>query len=314
MSDGNPPEYYPLRWKVADAAEDLWALHRAKMLVLLLVLLLAGGGAWAAFGRDGGDVETTDGDTPTDTTAQASDSPTGLEDDNSDQDGNTDSDTADDSTTVAPTTSEAVTTTTSSTTSSTTTSSTTSTTTTTVSPRTADAATIAATEPGAILDLTNSQVTLIGGVPTDAVADETLTLARAIFDGTEIVDEQIVDDSFPAPDVVTLRLSAADLFGYNSDQLNPTYTPLIDKIAAAMVAADTWQVEVSGHTDDTGPSDGNQRLSEGRAESAAARLRAQGVGSERITVVGRGEDQPVADNGTEAGRLANRRVEFAITR
>ena len=155
---------------------------------------------------------------------------------------------------------------------------------------------------------------LNGGLPSDAAADEVLALAEDFFPGYTIVDDQIVDDSFADTDSVTLRLSGTDLFGYNSDNLNGIHLPAVDQLAASLIADDAWSVEVTGHTDDVGPSDGNQRLSNRRASAAAARIVAQGVPQARVTSVGLGEDQPIASNGSDAGRLQNRRVEFVLTR
>ncbi len=289
-SDGKSPDYYPLRWKVADGVEDLFVLHRGKAAAGVLLLL-----AGLIFGFilfTGGD-----GD--------------------GDQEVATDSG----STTVAPTTTEATTTvaptTTEATTTTTTPATTTTTTTTTiavVSERApASPAERDATSPGAIIEMGPTTIRLVGGFATDREADETLTLANAVFPGIDVVDDQLVDESYEAVEGITFRLSAADLFGYNSDNINATYLPVIDQLAAAMVAAESWKVQVTGHTDDTGPADGNQRLSEGRAQSAANRLINQGVSTDRITVLGLGEDQPIETNSTEAGRLANRRVEFVVT-
>ena len=294
-SEGKSPDYYPLRWKVADAVEDLFVLHRGKAAagVLLLLAGLIFGFIVFTGGGDDGDAElaTTD-----DTTSVA---PTST----------------DASTTVAPTTTESTTTTVApTTTESTTTTTTTTTTIVEVSARAPESdAERDATSPGAIIEMGPSTVRLVGGFATDREADETLTLANAVFPGIDVVDDQLVDTSYEAVEGITFRLSAADLFGYNSDNINSTYLPVIDQLAAAMVAADTWQVQVTGHTDDTGPSDGNQRLSEGRAQAAANRLINQGVATDRITVLGLGEDQPIETNSTEAGRLANRRVEFVVT-
>ena len=297
-------DYYPLRWKLADFAEDLFVLHRT---AVVAVLALFGAGLILIGYLALGDGQTTT-ETVTDQTnglertvgAGSDDAPT-TTDVGQDESATT-------STTTAPETT---------TTSTTTAPETTTTTTTTVAAVSARAATspdqIASTPPGAILELTPSVIRLVGGLPDDSMADENIAVAEQFFPGIPIDDQQIVDASFPDPDVLTMRLSAPDLFGYNSDSLNSTYLPLIDQIAAAVQASNTITVEVSGHTDDTGPPDGNQRLSEGRAASAAQRLIAQGVPSARVTSVGRGEDQPIAPNGTEAGRLANRRVEFAIT-
>ena len=293
-SEGKSPDYYPLRWKVADAVEDLFVLHRGKAAagVLLLLAGLIFGFIVFTGGGDGGDAElaTTDGTTSVaPTTSEAS-------------------------TTVAPTTTESTTTTVAPTTTEATTTTTTTTTIVEVSARAPENdAERDATSPGAIIEMGPSTVRLVGGFATDREADETLTLANAVFPGVEVVDDQLVDESYEAVEGITFRLSAADLFGYNSDNINGTYLPVIDQLAAAMVAADTWQVQVTGHTDDTGPSDGNQRLSEGRAQAAANRLIDQGVATDRITVLGLGEDQPIETNSTEAGRLANRRVEFVVT-
>jgi outer membrane protein OmpA-like peptidoglycan-associated protein len=69
---------------------------------------------------------------------------------------------------------------------------------------------------------------------------------------------------------------------------------------------------IAGHTDNVGTEAYNQGLSQRRADAASAWLRQQGVSSSRLLTRGLGESEPVADNGTEAGRSTNRRVEVAI--
>jgi outer membrane protein OmpA-like peptidoglycan-associated protein len=71
---------------------------------------------------------------------------------------------------------------------------------------------------------------------------------------------------------------------------------------------------ISGHTDNQGTAAMNQKLSEQRAESVIAWLGAHGVNPSRLTPEGYGPSRPVADNGTEAGRALNRRVEIGITK
>ncbi len=65
-----------------------------------------------------------------------------------------------------------------------------------------------------------------------------------------------------------------------------------------------------GHTDDTGPSDLNASLAERRAKAVAGFLRQQGIAESALYFQGAGETLPIADNRTEAGRNANRRVEI----
>ena len=69
---------------------------------------------------------------------------------------------------------------------------------------------------------------------------------------------------------------------------------------------------IVGHTDALGSQSYNQGLSERRARSAATYLMTQGVRGARIEARGMGETEPAADNGTEAGRQRNRRIEVAI--
>jgi outer membrane protein OmpA-like peptidoglycan-associated protein len=69
---------------------------------------------------------------------------------------------------------------------------------------------------------------------------------------------------------------------------------------------------VRGHTDSTGTTAGNDRLSQDRAESVRSDLISQGVAGDRITATGMGSQYQVASNASEAGRQQNRRVEIEI--
>lgn len=70
--------------------------------------------------------------------------------------------------------------------------------------------------------------------------------------------------------------------------------------------------EVAAHTDATGDASVNLQLSQRRAEVAVRHLVQSGVDPARLKAVGYGKAQPIADNATEAGRSANRRLEFRI--
>ncbi len=71
-------------------------------------------------------------------------------------------------------------------------------------------------------------------------------------------------------------------------------------------------VEIAGHTDDRGDAEINLRLSQRRADTVAKHMVRHGVAADRIRAVGYGETQPIAQNGTEAGRKSNRRIEFRV--
>jgi outer membrane protein OmpA-like peptidoglycan-associated protein len=65
-----------------------------------------------------------------------------------------------------------------------------------------------------------------------------------------------------------------------------------------------------GHTDDTGDSKLNAKLSEERAKEVARVFKEVGVGEDQLYYQGAGETLPIADNKTEVGRAKNRRVEI----
>lgn len=71
-------------------------------------------------------------------------------------------------------------------------------------------------------------------------------------------------------------------------------------------------LEIQGHTDSQGRETMNQQLSQARAQSVLDELRARRVLTATFTAVGYGESRPIADNDTEAGREANRRIEFRV--
>jgi len=69
---------------------------------------------------------------------------------------------------------------------------------------------------------------------------------------------------------------------------------------------------VVGYTDSTGSETHNQQLSELRANAVKNALVIKGVNTARVTTMGMGESNPIADNSTEAGRQLNRRVNVVI--
>ena len=109
---------------------------------------------------------------------------------------------------------------------------------------------------------------------------------------------------------VTIR-TTADHFAFDSAELKPAMESALDGVAAKVAASKGDEMlEIVGHTDSTGPADYNQGLSERRAQSAADYLAGKGVSPSKMTIKGMGENSPVADNATAAGRAMNRRVEI----
>ena len=71
-------------------------------------------------------------------------------------------------------------------------------------------------------------------------------------------------------------------------------------------------VEIQGHTDNNGTPESNKTLSQDRANSVKRYLSAGGVSEARMTAIGYGQEMPLADNKTEAGKTKNRRVDFKL--
>ena len=102
-------------------------------------------------------------------------------------------------------------------------------------------------------------------------------------------------------------------FAVNSTNISPAMRNTLDGVAQSMVNYPNSLIDVMGHTDSTGSDQYNLDLSRRRADSVANYLTSRGVAGARIERIGYGEQYPVADNTTEAGRAQNRRVEIRIT-
>jgi outer membrane protein OmpA-like peptidoglycan-associated protein len=113
-------------------------------------------------------------------------------------------------------------------------------------------------------------------------------------------------------DNLTLNLPSNITFGTNSADLSANFYPVLDKVGATLQEYGDTVIEVAGHTDSTGSAAYNKALSERRAQSVAAYLTSRGVKSQRLIIIGDGEDHPVATNATAEGRQRNRRVELTI--
>ena len=102
-------------------------------------------------------------------------------------------------------------------------------------------------------------------------------------------------------------------FEHGSAGIKKESHELLDQIALTIKAnPQIDQVRVEGHTDDTGPEEINQRLSQERAESVRGYLVQRGVTPRRLTAKGYGSSRPKRDEKTEEARSKNRRVDFVV--
>lgn len=102
-------------------------------------------------------------------------------------------------------------------------------------------------------------------------------------------------------------------FAFDSASLGVATDARLSAMAAFMEHYPNAAVKVVGHTDTSGPESVNMQLSEARAKAVVDFLTEAGVDASRLSMEGKGESEPIADNNTRAGRMKNRRVDFVIS-
>jgi outer membrane protein OmpA-like peptidoglycan-associated protein len=101
-------------------------------------------------------------------------------------------------------------------------------------------------------------------------------------------------------------------FDFNSYELKPETKINLDKLSDILNKYDDTNILIEGHTDNIGSEEYNLTLSEKRAEAAKRFLINSSVDHVRLSSIGYGLSQPIADNNEKWGRQVNRRVEVAI--
>ena len=101
-------------------------------------------------------------------------------------------------------------------------------------------------------------------------------------------------------------------FAFNSSKLSGEAFPILYDAAKTLLKNPDVKVEIQGYCDYIGSDAYNKKLSQRRAETVKDYLESKGVASSRLTAVGYGKTDFVADNKTEDGRAANRRIEFKV--
>ena len=102
------------------------------------------------------------------------------------------------------------------------------------------------------------------------------------------------------------------LFDTGKSTLKPSSSEALNNLVEVLKLKGTMVIELAGHTDNVGDPLSNQKLSQDRADAVRNYLIAKGIAANRITAKGYGDTQPVADNGTAAGKQQNRRTEVRV--
>ena len=125
-----------------------------------------------------------------------------------------------------------------------------------------------------------------------------------------------------APPVQRYSLSADTLFEFGKSDIKPAQQSKLDTIIAKLGDSRISRITVTGHADRIGTSDANQQLSISRAESVKTHLTGKNVASDQITVVGKGETEPMTSSLECSGPVSpkviaclapDRRVDIELT-
>ena len=134
------------------------------------------------------------------------------------------------------------------------------------------------------------------------------------FDIPEGSDYNLVDKTIELKNIaVGSKIALRNIFfDIGKSVLRPESNAELDRLVKLLIDVPKLNIEISGHTDNTGSSSVNDKLSQDRAEAVVSYLKAKGISSARMTAKGYGSSKPIASNSTSDGRQENRRTEFEI--
>ena len=119
-------------------------------------------------------------------------------------------------------------------------------------------------------------------------------------------------EAAPVPTSEKVSFAAEALFDFDKAIVKPEGKAALDDLLNKLQGMNTEVMVTVGHTDSIGTDAYNQKLSLRRAEAVKAYIVSKGVDQSRVYTEGKGETQPVADNGTSEGRAKNRRVTVEV--
>ncbi|MEN9438382.1 MAG: hypothetical protein RIR09_3037 [Pseudomonadota bacterium] len=115
-----------------------------------------------------------------------------------------------------------------------------------------------------------------------------------------------------ADNQLKLNIPSDISFDTGRSDIKSNLRPVLDQFAQGLSDQPNTEIRIVGHTDSTGSDSINNPLSVNRASSARDYLVSRGVDAHRIQIDGRGSREPIADNNSDAGRAANRRIEIFL--
>lgn len=130
------------------------------------------------------------------------------------------------------------------------------------------------------------------------------------------VEEGIIS-VFAKGNTLTIRLAGVGMFGSGSDALKEAFVPTLNRVAEALTD-EKGHIVIAGHSDSSKVGGGrfksNDELSQARADAVLKMLLPIIGDPTRVIAEGRGDKEPIADNGTAEGRATNRRIEILLVK
>ncbi len=152
---------------------------------------------------------------------------------------------------------------------------------------------------------------------TEPVAESADKVKEVLTDtaetGSNAIKEMVASGTVTAENLIKALNMGGINFATGSFNITPKSMAMLGNAAEAINAAPAGtNIQVGGHTDNTGSSEINAKLSKQRAQAVVDTLVGMGVDGSQLSAEGFGDSQPIADNSTREGRTQNRRMEFTL--
>lgn len=173
---------------------------------------------------------------------------------------------------------------------------------------------------GGRVEMVNTRVKVSGEAHFQRAMDDVQATARDALPEGYTLDLEIMTRQVGQPLDTTgcgdrlqavLKTGRIEFDGANAT-LAESSLGLLDRVAGTLLRCGDIGIEVAAHADSDGSESKNRDLTQARADTVVDYLVDAGVKREQLTAVGYGEDNPIADNATEEGKRANRRIEFLV--
>ena len=174
---------------------------------------------------------------------------------------------------------------------------------------------IAGINPGQAIKLNDQEEARKKAAANEALQVQLRNMTDDLQNAMQLLIDQDMIRVQRAPSWVEVQIKTDILFPSGSAEIQPAAVEVLERLAA-ILAERPYPIRIEGHTDNrpikTAQFPSNWELSAARAARIVRLFEQRGIGSNRMVVAGMGENRPLDENDTEAGRNRNRRVALVI--